>query len=193
MTDTIAPPPLLPVIHTSENSGVYKSWACDISDIILTVSEDGAVEEPEVRPEVALCHQLPDLRHPVLWRGDGPAGHDQEVRALVTGQPRTFGRHSGVMITFRANPPRSLTWLRSSICRAGALWRRQATWRYGQWDLSLINHAAIFALVISELMTVLPIYPGTAGLTPGTLWPTLSGWSPSRLSWTRPCSPSPCS
>ena len=74
------------------------------------MSEDGALEVPEVRAEVALCHQLPDLRHPVLWRGDGPAGHDQEVRALVTGeQRRTFGRQSGIMITFRAAPPRSLT------------------------------------------------------------------------------------
>ena len=81
----------------------------DPSDISLTVSEDGAVEVPEVGSEVALCHKLPGLRHPVLWRGDGAASHDQEIRALVTGQPRTFGRHSGIMITFRANPPRSLT------------------------------------------------------------------------------------
>ena len=73
------------------------------------MSEDGALEVPEVRAEVALCHQLPDLRHPVLWRGDGPAGHDQEVRALVTGQRITFERHSVLMITFRAAPPRSLT------------------------------------------------------------------------------------
>ena len=61
------------------------------------MSEDGAVEEPEVAAEVAVRHQLPDLRDPVLWRGDGPAGHAQEVRALVTGEQRTFGRHPGVM------------------------------------------------------------------------------------------------
>ena len=73
------------------------------------MSEDGAVEELEVEAEVAVCHQLPHLRDLVLWRGDGPAGDAQEVRALVTGEQRTFGRHPGVMITFRANPPSSLT------------------------------------------------------------------------------------
>ena len=73
------------------------------------MSEDGGVENLEVAAEVAVCHQLPDLRDPVLWRGDGPAGDAQEVRALVTGERRTFGRHPGVMITFRANPPSSLT------------------------------------------------------------------------------------
>ena len=50
------------------------------------MSEDGTVEDTEVAAEVAVCHQLPHLRDPVLWRGDGPAGDAQEVRALVTGE-----------------------------------------------------------------------------------------------------------
>ena len=131
MTDTIASSP---PGQSSSNSGAEsgESW---LSEDILT-GRDGCDEVPQV-PQggspLPLRLQLPLLRLSVLWRRGGAAARHQEVPALVTGQ---LSWHAGdillAMITFRTNPPRSLTWLSSGICRAGATWRRRATWRCGK-------------------------------------------------------------
>ena len=128
MTDTIASSP---PGQSSNNSGAQsgESW---LSEDILT-RRDGDDEVPQGGSPLPLRLQLPLLRLSVLWRRGGAAARHQEVPALVTGQ---LSWHAGdillAMITFRTNPPRSLTWLSSGICRAGATWRRRATWRCGK-------------------------------------------------------------